>query len=88
MHRALFAAAVLSVALIAGRPAQAEMPEPPWCGVLSLGPGNAYWDCRYRSFEECYPNILSGNRGFCIQNPRYDWSSVPAKKPRRAARRR
>ena len=87
MHKTLIAAALLSLPLLCGQPARAETPELPWCGVISLGPQGAYWDCRYRSFEECYPNILTGNRGFCIQNPRYDWSSAPAKKKRRAARR-
>jgi len=38
-----------------------------------LGPGNAYWDCQYRSFEDCYHRgmILAGNRGFCNPSPYY-----------------
>ena len=45
--------------------------EAPWCAVVSSGPGSVYWDCRYRTVEECVPNVIAGNRGFCNQNPRY-----------------
>ena len=45
--------------------------EAPWCAVISLGPGSVYEDCQYRTFEQCRPNVLAGNRGFCNQNPRY-----------------
>ena len=30
-----------------------------------------YWDCQYNSLEECIPNVLSGNRGFCNVNPAF-----------------
>ncbi len=45
----------------------------PWCAVISLGTGSVYWDCQYRSFEDCYRrgNILAGNRGFCNASPYY-----------------
>jgi hypothetical protein len=65
----LAAAAVTAVMSFDGRPARAY--EAPWCAVISLGMGDAYWDCQYRSFEECAPNVLAGNRGFCNPNPRY-----------------
>jgi len=45
--------------------------EAPWCAVIALGYGNAYWDCRYSSIETCRGGILAGNRGFCNPNPRY-----------------
>ena len=41
----------------------------PWCAVLNLGTGTVYWDCQYRTVEECVPNVLAGNRGFCNLNP-------------------
>ena len=41
----------------------------PWCAVMSLGTGGVYWDCEYRTIEECVPNVLAGNRGFCNLNP-------------------
>lgn len=43
----------------------AEADESPWCAVISDG----YWDCQYRSIEECRPNVLAGNRGWCNPNP-------------------
>ena len=47
--------------------------EAPWCAVVSMGTGSVYWDCQYRSFEECYRkgNVLAGNRGFCNPSPYY-----------------
>jgi hypothetical protein len=29
------------------------------------------WDCTYRSIEECRPNVIAGNRGFCNPSPYY-----------------
>jgi hypothetical protein len=43
--------------------------EAPWCAVIDYGDGDVSWDCNYRSFEACYPNVLAGNRGFCNVNP-------------------
>jgi hypothetical protein len=41
----------------------------PWCAVIELGQGEVYWDCQYRTFEACVPNVIAGNRGFCNVNP-------------------
>jgi hypothetical protein len=41
----------------------------PWCAVINIGTGTAYWDCQYSTFEACYPDVLAGNRGFCNVNP-------------------
>ena len=49
----------------------------PWCAVIPLS-GDVYWDCQYRTVEECVPNVLAGNRGFCNLNP---WPA-PFKKDR------
>ena len=43
----------------------------PWCAVVTIGSGTVTWDCHYRSFEECAPNVIAGNRGFCNRNPRW-----------------
>jgi hypothetical protein len=40
-----------------------------WCAVIEIGAGEAYWDCRYQTDEECVPNVLAGNRGTCTPNP-------------------
>lgn len=41
----------------------------PWCAVVSVGNGEVIWDCHYYSVEECRPNVIAGNRGFCNLNP-------------------
>jgi len=37
-----------------------------WCAVIK---GGEYWDCQYRSFEDCRSNVVGGSRGFCNPNP-------------------
>jgi len=62
--RVIFAFVVILAALIFDlQPAKAY--EPPWCAVISDG----YWDCQYRSIEECRPYVLAGNRGWCNPSP-------------------
>jgi hypothetical protein len=46
----------------------------PWCAVILGGDGDVHWDCHYRSIEECLPNALAGNRGWCNPSPYF----VPA----------
>ena len=41
----------------------------PWCAVIDYGDGGVTWECSYRTFEECYPNVIAGNKGTCTQNP-------------------
>jgi hypothetical protein len=43
----------------------------PWCAVISTTDDSVYWDCQYRSFEECRPHVLAGNRGWCNPSPYY-----------------
>jgi len=78
----LTAAALASVSFAPGNADAAA----PYCAVISLGPGNAYWDCQYRSFEDCYHRgmILAGNRGFCNTSPYY----VPGYVEQRPTRKR
>jgi hypothetical protein len=68
MARMIYAAVVtLTVVVFDLQPAKAY--EAPWCAVISMGTGSVYWDCQYRSIEECRPNVLAGNRGWCNPNP-------------------
>jgi Protein of unknown function (DUF3551) len=68
MTRTIFATvAALVGVLFCLQPAQAY--QAPWCAVIEMGLGSVYWDCQYRSIEECRPNVLAGNRGFCNPNP-------------------
>lgn len=59
-------------------PAQAAAGDAPWCAVIDYGDGGVSWQCDYRSFEECYPNVIAGNKGFCEVNP-YGPGSAAAK---------
>jgi hypothetical protein len=67
--RLLLAGAAFVAATGFDVPASYAAGDAPWCAVISLGPGEVYWDCRYRTIEECVPNVLAGNRGFCNLNP-------------------
>ena len=60
-------AAVLSLDVPAGH--AATWRENPWCAVIDYGDGGVTWECNYRTFEECYPNVLAGNKGSCNLNP-------------------
>ncbi len=71
MTRLIFAViAVLAGMFFVLHPAQAEAP---WCAMIENGTGSVYWDCQYRSFDDCYRrgNILAGSRGFCNPSPYY-----------------
>jgi Protein of unknown function (DUF3551) len=63
----MIAVSVLEAALCFDIPASQAYGDAPWCAVYS-GDG-AKWDCQYRTFEECRPNVLAGNRGWCNPNP-------------------
>lgn len=39
----------------------------PWC-VMRFG-DEIYWDCQYRTSQECLASMASGNRGSCNVNP-------------------
>ena len=56
----------------------------PWCAVITIGSGDVYWDCQYYSVEECRPNVIAGNRGFCNLNP---WPGPSQVVPHRYQRR-
>ena len=65
-----FAAAAALIVLSLSAPAQAAAwREYPWCAVIDYGDGGVSWECNYRTIEECYPNVLAGNKGTCTQNP-------------------
>jgi hypothetical protein len=81
----ILSAAALVIAMMAfgQRPVQAK--EAPWCAVLTIGEDAVYWDCQYRSFDDCLPHLFEGNRGFCNENPRYQGAEQPAR-PRSSRR--
>ena len=57
--------AALAGVFVGLQPAKAQAP---WCAVITIGEDSVYWDCRYSSIEQCRPNVLAGNRGFCNPN--------------------
>jgi hypothetical protein len=87
MRKLLIGAVFIAAMLFDLRPAPASEDVAPWCAVVSLGWGDAYWDCRYASIEACRPDVIAGNRGFCRQNPAWPGSYGQAEVPRRHAKR-
>jgi hypothetical protein len=63
------AAIVLAAATGLYAPPSYAFGDAPWCAVINLGMGEIHWDCQYRTVEECRPNVVAGNRGFCNLNP-------------------
>jgi hypothetical protein len=67
--RLMLAFAALVAALCFNIPASRAFGDAPWCAVINIGAGEVEWECQYRSVEECRPNVIAGNRGFCNHNP-------------------
>jgi hypothetical protein len=67
--RLMIATAALTAATVFHVPASFAYGDAPWCAVVNLGTGEMHWDCSYRTAEECAPNVIAGNRGFCNLNP-------------------
>ena len=42
----------------------------PWCAGTSRGHAFVY-NCSMRTLEQCIPEVIAGNRGFCSPNPNY-----------------
>ena len=61
--------AILAVSAWFGTSSSRAYGDAPWCTVINIGPGTVYCDCQYRTIEECVPNVIGGNRGFCNLNP-------------------
>ena len=90
MLRIALAIAGVTMVLSAGIvPVAAGYGNAPWCAVVEIGDGEVEWDCQYQTIEQCAPNVVAGNRGFCNLNP-YNVPSaaapVPARHPRRLVR--
>jgi hypothetical protein len=81
--------AVLVAALCVDVRASRASGNDPWCAVVLIGAGDVYWDSQYRSVEECRPNVIAGNRGFCNMNPAWDgWHARNAIAPRKHNKKR
>ena len=69
LARLAFGIAALVAATSFGISSSHAFGDAPWCAVTNIGPEAVYWDCQYRTVEECVPHVLAGNRGFCNLNP-------------------
>jgi hypothetical protein len=65
----MVAAAAFVAAMSVHVPVSHAFGDAPWCAVIEVGTGEVYWDCQYRTVEQCVPNVIAGNRGFCNVNP-------------------
>lgn len=45
--------------------------EGPWCALTEIAGGAMYENCTLPTFEMCVQEVIAGNRGFCIPNPRW-----------------
>ena len=73
MRVVMLAAAGFAALLVASCVGGASAPpEGPWCLVADQGGGNVISDCTLPSFEACNTQALSGNRGMCNRNPRWN----------------
>jgi hypothetical protein len=77
MMRLVIAAAALAAPMCFDVPASRAFGDAPWCAVKNLG-SDVSWDCEYRSVEECAPNVVAGDRGFCNINPAWRGPATPA----------
>lgn len=75
----LFVTAALTITISAApAPSRASGGNAPWCAIIDYGDGGVSWECGYRSFEECYPNVIAGNKGSCNVNPSGSGASASA----------
>ncbi len=66
--RLLIAAAASAAGMCFNVPvSRASFGDAPWCVVK--GGDDVYWDCEYRTSQECMLALTGGNRGFCNVNP-------------------
>jgi hypothetical protein len=78
----MLAAAAFMAAMSVEIPAGYAFGDAPWCAVINVGTGEVYWDCQYRTVEECVPNVIAGNRGFCNVNPYGPGPNAPVMRTR------
>lgn len=74
----MIATATLAAGSLIDIPASDAFGDAPWCAVINIGNGTVYWDCEYRTVEQCVPNVIAGNRGFCNLNPYGPGPGAPA----------
>jgi hypothetical protein len=76
----LIVTAVAAAMLLDPRASQAY--EMPWCALTEIAGGAMYENCTIPTFELCVQEVIAGNRGFCIPNPRWQAPRPAARQPR------
>jgi len=76
----LIVTAVAAAMLLDPRASQAY--ERPWCALTEIAGGAMYENCTIPTFELCVQEVIAGNRGFCIPNPRWQPPRPAARQPR------
>ncbi len=66
--RLTISAAVLVAGISFDVPRSFAFGDAAWCAAINKGPGEVYFDCQYRTFEECRAGAAA-DRGFCNLNP-------------------
>ena len=56
--------------------------ERPWCALTEIGGEAMYENCTIPTFELCVQEVIAGNRGFRIPNPRWQAPGPAARQPR------
>jgi len=59
-----------------------------WCANTDTGGGRVEENCTYDSFEACRLEVISGNRGFCTQNPAFAGYHEPTVRTKKRSRHR
>ena len=85
MRIVLVATAVLAAMSFDPRASQAY--EMPWCALTEIGGGAMYENYKIPTFELCVQEVIAGNRGFCIPNPRWQAPGPAVRQPRGQRRR-
>ena len=81
----LIVIAVAAATLLDPRASQAY--EGPWCALSEIGGNAMYENCNIPTFELCVQEVIAGNRGFCIPNPRWQAPRPTARQPGRQRKR-
>src|SRR5262245_11166242 len=79
MRIILVATAVAAAMSLDPRASQAY--ERPWCALTDIGGGVMHENCTLPTFEMCVQEVIAGNRGFCIPNPRWQGPRPAARQP-------
>ena len=62
-------------------PRASQAYEMPWCALSEIGGNAMYENCNIPTFELCVQEVIAGNRGFCIPNPRWQAPRPKARQP-------